>query len=254
MDILRAATPLLLAVLPLFSISGTSRADEVHELKPNERAAIEYRVGRTYKNKRNLRIERGDTAFVVVRKTVNRKVLPGRSIDYEGIIGGIEADNGIILGKHIDQVSFEPGPKGKIIVEFRYSIAVAPDRKKNGNASFRLSLVRRKGFGDASVSFDIKHVVHVRRPIFNADRLLTDFRAFRVYRQLAAKYMTALSQRGVRGLSLAENVPLPAIIDNQAVVIKGATKFNQWKSRMWIAHRHLIAASKVKDKEISQIA
>ncbi|MEE2901524.1 MAG: hypothetical protein VYC39_04310 [Myxococcota bacterium] len=254
MDILRAATLILFVVLPLFSIPGTSLADEIDDLKPNERAAIEYRVGRTYKNKRNLRIERGDTAFIVVRKTVNRKVLPGRSIDYEGIIGGIETDNGIILGKHIDRVSFEPGPKGKVIVEFRYSIAVSPERKKNGSASFRLSLVRRKGFGGATVSFDVKHLVHVRRPIFNADRLLTDFRAFRVYRQLAAQYMAALSQRGVRGLSLAENVPLPAIIDNQDVVIKGATKFSQWKRRMWIAHRHLIAASKVGDKEISQIA
>ena len=254
MDILRAATVILLAALSLFSIPGTSQADDVDELTSNERAAIEYRVGRTYKNKRYLRIERGDTAFIVVRKTVNRKVLPGRSIDYEGIIGGIEADNGIIIEKHIDQVSFEPGPKGKVIVEFRYSIAISPDRKKNGRVSFRLSLVRRKGFGGAIVSFDQKHFIRVRRPIFNADRLLADFRAFRVYRQLAAQYMTALSQRGVRGLSLAENVPLPAIIDNQAVVIKGATKFNQWKSRMWIAHRHLITASKIKDLEISRTA
>ena len=156
MDTLRTAIPILLAVFSLFSVQSVSRADEVKELSADERTAIEYRVGRTYKKKRNLRIERGDTAFVVLRKTVKRKDLPGRSIDYEGIIAGVEADKGILLGKHIDNVSFEPGPKGKIIVNLRYAIAVSPNRKANGKASFRLSLVRRKGFGGAAVSFDLR--------------------------------------------------------------------------------------------------
>ena len=229
-------------------------ADDASELSSEEKSVLGERLGRTRNAKANLRIERGDTVFVVRTVTVPRRELPGKSLDYEGIVSAIKTSKGLFVDDRIDRISFVPAPRNKVTVSLRYAVGVLPDAKKNGNVSFRLSLVKRKGFGEVALSLDGKHKVRVRRPIASAMDLSADFRGYRIYRLLAAKHAAALKQRGVRGLTLTQGSRLPPMVKMSPTVVNGVFQFDRWKRRMWIAHRHLITAANLKDQTLSGLA
>lgn len=225
------------------------------ELRPNDadKSVIGHRIARLRTATKNLRIESGDTVFILRTLTVNRKELPGLSLDYEGIVGAIKGASSIIVSDRIDSVRFERAGRNKIKVHLRYAIGVKPLAKQGGRISFRLSLVKRKGFGQVALSVDGRHYVRVRRPIASRIDVAADFRGYRLYQGLAAKRAAQLKARGIK-LSLQEDARLPPLLKSKASVVRAVIEFDQWKRRMWIAHRHLVSLAKHPRSEISSLA
>jgi hypothetical protein len=241
-------------LLPLLLVSHEAMAQDVTVLTADEKLVIGQRLGRTRDAKRNLRIEIGDTVFILKTLTVPRRKLPGTSLDYEGIVGAINTSKGLFIDERIDRITFAAAAGNNIKVTLRYAVGVLPDAKKGGEMSFRLSLVKRKGLGEVVLSSEGKHKIRIRRPVANTMLVAADFRGYRVYQLLAAKHAAALKQRGVTGLSLKEGARLPPLVKLKPVLVNGIFQFDRWRRRMWIAHRHLLALSKIPDKTVADLA
>ena len=239
--------------IALLAISSSEVRAKSPDLNQSEKIVIGQRIARVRDAVRNLRIEAGDTVFIVRTVTVPRNKLRGRALDYEGIVGAIEGSKSIFVDERIDDIRFEPTSRSKITVHLRYAVGVKPGAKRGGKIKFRLSLVKRKGMGEVALSVDGQHRVRVRRPIANRVDVAADFRAYRIYQNLAATRAAQLKTLGIR-LSLSKDARLPPLLKAKPALIKAVNQFDQWKRRMWIAHGHLKTLTKHPQPEIADLA
>jgi hypothetical protein len=239
--------PLLLAV----AIVPSAALGE--SLTPEEKKVVDARVEKLIPFAAKLAIAPGDTVFLERTKSIAKARMTKTDLDYEGIVTGIVAPKGVVVHPRLDEFRFEP--KGdKLDVVLRVAIHVDPGSSGGGRTELALRVIERTGLANTLVEDKVTLWINVGPPVKPSPRdLAADFRAYRLYSGLAAARAARMGKVGVK-LPLKDLAPLPALDQLKAKGVQEVFAFLKERRRMWIAHRHLIAASQSPDSETRKSA
>lgn len=199
-----------------------------------------------------LQIAPGDT--LLIERTLTLKVgkIRGKASDYEGLVTGIIAPKGVTVHPRLDSFRIDKsGPKPKVHVV--YAIHVDPGQSAGGRVRCTLAIVERKGLANLVLKEKVTHWVKTREARPSQRDLLADFHGYRIFAAKAQAKRKKLAKAGLR-LSLKDNGPMPPLNRAAAKTAAYAARYDQDRRRMWIAHRHLIAAATNRDKKIAASA
>lgn len=198
-----------------------------------------------------LSIEEGDTVFVELTEKIPAIRITRKLSEYEGLIRGASAPKGVIVHGRADESKVEPSG-GQVRVLFRYAVHVEPGAPaKGGLVRLTLSLVEQKGLANVVFQKKVTHRIKVVRPKPKVDDLAADFQGYRIYKRLALAQLEALQRSGLKGLTIADQGKFPALDRAGDEVMALALEFDRHRRRIWIAQRHLEAASRLKDPKIA---
>ncbi len=206
---------------------------------------------RPYKAK--LTITEGNTVFLERTKVVKAARLRKSPADYEGHVTGVVAPKGIVVHPRVDSFSLQKRGSNAEIT-FRYAIHVDPGARRSGKVQLSLQLLERTGLGNVVVVDKVKHWIKVR-PIgtVSAKALSADFYGYRHYNGTARAQLNRLRNKVPR-LSLKDRSRIPPLDRQPGKVATRVQAFMQSRRRMWIAHRHLVAAATSPDPNTSGLA
>lgn len=200
-----------------------------------------------------LTVSPGETIFIEKSKLVKRARLRKKVWDYEGIVSGIAAPNGVVVHPRLDDIRLEPeGDKVKVTV--RYAIHVDLGTRNGGRLQLTAKVIERTGLANTVVQIKAKHWINIGPPASPSMRdLAADFHAFRLYgaRAKARRARLAKARYELSMKDLARPPPMDRLKGRGAAEVFA---FLQDRRRMWIAHRHLIAASQSPDPRLKKAA
>ncbi len=214
---------------------------------------VEQRLVSSRPYKAKLTITEGDTIFLERTKLVKAGRLRKPSADYEGHVNGIVAPKGIVVHPRVDSFSLQKRGSN-VEVTFRYAIHVDPGARRSGKVQLSLQLIERTGLGNVVVVDKVKHWIKLR-PIgtIDAKALSADFYGYRHYNGAARAHLNRLRSKVPR-LSLKDRSRIPPLDRQSGKVATRVQAFLQTRRRMWIAHRHLVAAANSPDPQTSGLA
>ena len=216
-----------------------------------EKKVVGKRLAHVVNYRRSVKIEEGDTLFVVHRVKVRRKRVRGNELDYEAIVDGVRAPKGISIDERVDNITIRSARKNRLEVTFRYAINVLPGTRRGGRVNFKLKLIAREGLSGAVLTVPLSHKVKVRPAKPSAVDLAADFHGHRIYKKLAHDRLKALARKGIKGLSMRANARIPAIVGVGRQITSQVAEFDKWRRRMWIAYRHLLVAKSLADRALA---
>lgn len=220
-------------------------------LTPEGRAKVLERMERRTPARGKLSIPFGDTVLVERVVKLKRK-LTGPETDYEGLVTGITAPNGIEVPPRIDRFTFEPGP-GAGQVRFVYAIQASPSPTRGGRVQLTLSLVKRRGLANVALKEKVTHWVKTQPPAPSPKDLAMDFWAYRIFADRVQSGRTALARARLR-VSTKAGARLPPLNRARAASVAKVYEYVRDRRRMWMAHRRLVSASQQPDPKVSNAA
>ena len=232
-------------LFPMGALGNSLTATELEEV--NKRLV----QVRPYSSK--LKITAGDTIFIERSKSIKALRMRKGKLDYEGKVSGVVAPSGIVVHPRVDSISYTKRGK-KIDVLFRYAIHVDPGGRRSGKVSFTLQLTERAGLGNIVVQDKVKHWITVQR-LGQVDKkaLTADFLGYRHFNRQSRGLLSKLRSK-VRRLSLKDLSRVPPIDRLDPKSTSRVFAFLQSRRRMWVAHRHLVAASQSPDPQTASFA
>jgi hypothetical protein len=221
-------------------------------LSDEERRLIEERVENLIAASPKITIKPGNTVFMVKKKTVKAATLRKPALEHEALVTGVSAPKGVVVHPRLDELRFEENGAQTDIVA-RYVIHVEPNAKASkGKVSFKIKVIERSGLGNTVATIDIAHTITIgpaAKP--TPKQLAADFYGYRYYRALAEARAEVLGRAGFK-LSIQDLAPPPSLDQLKEKGVAEVLQFLEERTRMWIAHRHLVAAAR--QKETKKIA
>ncbi len=222
-------------------------------LTAEEKKIVAARVDNLIAASPKITISPGETAFMVKKKSVSKAALRHRELEYEAIVTGVSTPKGVVVHPRVDEVHFEP--KGADVdVVFRYTIHVDPGSRGGGRVQFTLKLIERTGLANTVATLKVAQVVNIGPPTKPTPKqLAADFHAYRYYGGHARARSDRLGGAGIK-VSMQDLAPPPLLDKLEDKGAREVFRFLRERTRMWIAHRHLIAASQSGDAGVRKIA
>ncbi len=218
-----------------------------------ERSVVSERLELKSTSQKRLQVPRGGTILVTYTALVPSNRLPGSTLDYEPSVTGILTANGLGVHTRGDRLLISRvGRQTKI--EFTYAIFAEPNARSGGTVQGEMVIIERKGLGNSVFRKKFTHKVKLSRENPSPQDLMADFRGYHYYRARAVKRMAALKRAGLSGLSMADNSAMPPMNKVSTKGMQQVFAFERERRRMWIAHRHLVTASKHPDSQVSGAA
>ena len=227
---------------------------EARPLDRAEKKAIGQRIARVVNYRRTLKVEEGDTIFVVRRVKLPKSKISGDPAEYEGIVSSVRTPKGIEVDERIDEVKIRPVRKDRVEITFRYALSALPGTTKGGEVNLKLKLIKRTSLGDPVLTVPLRHLITVRPPKPTESELAADFFGYRIYRNLCDERLIDLGKRGVEGLTLRAGARLPPMMKLERKTADEVYEFDKWRRRMWIAYRHIVVAKKSPNRDIATLA
>lgn len=235
------------------ALVGARAVEAQSPLTPEEKRVIGERLAPVANFERQLSIEAGGTLFVVHTLEVPAARFRKGDLDYEAFTTKLDAPSGVGVPKRVDQ--YKLTRRGNVVeISFRYAVTVEPRTTKGGKVAFTLQLLERTGLANEVATSPVVHQVDVRPAKPSAVAMAADFRGYRVYKALAQQGIKELAVAGLRGLTLSDNAPLPALDRVDAATTERAFDFDRWRRRMAIGRRHLEAAAASSDRGTASVA
>ncbi len=231
--------------------AAADSADPAAPLTPAELAVVDARLAPMFApGTRTVEIEPGGARFSTAELDIPIARLRGAEADYEAMIFKPIAPTGITLPKRADAFRFARAG-ASVRVTFTFAILAELTAQGGGEVSFSVALIERQGMANELGSTPVKLKVAVAPARVGATELAADFRGYRHYRGRAEAIAAELVRAGVRGLSLKELTPLPALERVSGPVAARALEFDRLRRRVGIARRHLEAAQAATDRGTS---
>jgi hypothetical protein len=220
---------------------------------PEEKQAVDQRLVHKVDFAAKLSIEEGDTLFIEKTEKIPAKRIAKKLADYEAIVTGVTAPKGIVVHDRIDDVKLEPAGD-KITITFRYVVHADPGASGGGHVQLALKLIERTGLGNVVAEAKVKQTLHIVAPKSQLADLQQDFKGYRLYNALAKEKMDLLQTKAGIKLSLVDQGKLPALDRVGPETATTVFEFNRFRTRVWVAHRHLVQARASKDDKIAGAA
>lgn len=199
-----------------------------------------------------LTLEEGGTIFLEEALEIPAARLTAPEADYEAMITGIVA-TGVVVHPRADDLAVERRGN-KAILRFRYALHAEPGAKGPAKARYTLNLVERKGLANSVVQKKMEHTITITGATAKREQLAADFWGYRQHDRQARELASALEARGLRGVSMKDQQPLPSLDRVTPNVFRAALDFDRARRRAWIAHRHLVAAVQSPDPALANLA
>ncbi|MCA9552291.1 MAG: hypothetical protein KC933_19810, partial [Myxococcales bacterium] len=221
-------------------------------LNPEELTVVERRVANVQPSAAKHSVASGDTLFL--ERTVEAKpgVIRGGVTDYEGLVTGVVAPDGVVVHTRVDEVRLEP-TSGGTAIHFIYLIHADPGARGGGRVKLTLSLVERRGLANVVAKQEVTHWITVGGPEPSPRDLAASFYGYRHFAKRAQVGRAVLAKAGVQ-VSLREDVRMPPLNRANDKVTARVFTFIQDRDRLWSAHRQLVAASKSGDAKVANAA
>jgi hypothetical protein len=247
----RSVAALLAAAFAVARPATADSADPSAPLTPGELAVVDARLAPMFPpGTRTLELEPGGARFSTVELDIPAARLRGGEPDYEAVIFRPIAPTGIILPKRADTFRFtRAGASVRVTVTF--AILAEPTAQASGEVSFSVALIERQGMANELGSTPVKIKAAIAASRVGASALAADFRGYRHYRARAEALAAELARAGLRGLTLKEQTPLPALERVSGPIAARALEFDRLRRRVGIARRHLEAAQASADRATS---
>lgn len=221
-------------------------------LNPDELRVVEQRVSAQLPSAAKLEIPEGDTVLLEHTMVLKAGQLRGKEADYEGLVTGIVSPEGVVVHPRLDSFRLDTrGPSPKVHVV--YAMHVDPGTRNGGRVQLTLSLIERRGLANLVAKERITHWVNITDKQPTQRDLLADFRGYRLYGATAQTERRALANRRLQ-VSLKDNGRMPALNRANDKTALAAYHYDQVRRRMWIAHRHLVSASRSPNRDLANAA
>jgi hypothetical protein len=234
-------------------VASNAQAKDTKQLTADEKKVIGQRLAPAVNYTKELTLEEGGTIFVVRHISADPRRIRLAAADYEGLVTGVTAPKGVVVDERIDEVKLGGGG-AKLEVILRYAIH-ADQGAQSGALKAQLKLLERVGISAAvSLAEGVDHKITITPAAPGKGDLAADFWGYRVYKELATTRVKELAGRGVPGLTLKDGEKLPMLdrLDGRTAV--SVFEFERWRRRIAVARRHLVAASKLQNAELAQLA
>jgi len=226
---------------------ASAQSGPTSNLTPEEKKVIGERLAPVMNFDKNLKIENGGTLFVVHTIEVPASRFRKADQDYEAYTTKAVAPAGVTVAKRVDQHKLTK--RGDTMeISFRYAITVDPRTASSGKVAFALSLVERTGLANEIANVPVTHQLTITAAKPSPRDMAADFRGYRVYKALAAQGINDLAAAGLRGITLSDTAPLPALDRVDGLIAEKALELDRWRRRMAIGRRHLEAAAASSDR------
>lgn len=239
--------------LPLLALLAAPALAHGESLTDAEKKVIEARVEKLVPYRAKLAVSPGETIFIEKSKLVKKVRIRKKPTDYEGVVTGIVAPRGVVVHPRLDEFRLEP-QGNKIKVTLRYAIHVDPGSKGGGRVRLTAKLIERTGLASTAAQIKIKHWIKIGPPATPSIRdLAADFHAYRRYGALAQARRARLAKARFK-LSMKDLARPPPMDRLKGRGVAEVYAFLKERRRMWIAHRHLIAASQGPNPRLKKAA
>lgn len=238
--------------LALMSLAhaGVATAAPEDALTEAERAVVRARLGALTLSQDTLTVASGDTAFIEARITLPTARVRGPATRYDGVMVNPKQIGSPTIQRSVDRLEFvSRGPQTEVI--FVYAIVVPPGARRGGRIEARFELRERGGLGNTVARKKVRHRISVLAPRPTRVDLAADFRGHRFYMGRARQRMAALERAGVRRLSTQDGAAAAGTERLSAAGIQQLRLFERERRRAWVAHRHLVAAARARNRRVA---
>ncbi len=199
---------------------------------PELMQAIDARLEQRVAAAPSIAIPAGDTLFVVHEVPAPREA---RSLsDYEARLTGVVSPRGARVHPRADSVRAARNGRMRWVVV----VHAEPGSSGKGTLKYELNLVERKGMGNSVFRNAFRSELTITRREASEQDLVRDFTGYRIYRARAIRSLKALRKLGLR-VKLDEDEPIPPTGRLRPEDLALLTRFEQSRTRMWVAYRHL---------------
>ncbi len=216
------------------------------------RVAIDARLQTIRPSSTQLSMAPGDTVFLESSLRVPAGRLRGPKSDYEAVVSGIIAPEGVVVHRRAHRFSLRT--RGTDVeVRFVYAVHVEPGTLVGGPVQLDLTVVERRGLANTMAKKAIKHRIRLDPVRPAPEDLAADFYGYRFYKRRAERRRKALLRAGLR-LPMPDEKRLPPLDRASAKVAAQVYQFARERRLLWVAHRHLVAARQHPDPEVQRLA